>query len=263
MRIAGGLLFSFALLASAQTPSKPAPDLKFEVASLKPSPPETRGGAIKPSAGGERYEANGVPLKLMIQVAYRVKADQVAGGPGWMDTELFDMNAKAEKPSTVDELHVMLQNLLAERFQLQFHRATKELPMYALTVDKGGPKLDPHEAKSAGDPWIDQAQAKFLHMNLIGTSAPMDYLAWRLSMLLDLPVVDQTHLKGGYDFKLSYTAELPPNISPEARINGDAIDTSGATIFEAIRQQLGLKLEKARGPVEILQIDHVEKLSGN
>jgi uncharacterized protein (TIGR03435 family) len=262
MRILGALLF-LATLGGAQTPSKPAPDLKFEVASLKPSPPDSRGGAIRPSPGGERYEANGIPLKLMIQVAYRVKADQVVGLPAWIDSDLFDMNAKAERPSSVEELHVMLQNLLAERFQLKFHRATKELPMYAMTVDKAGPKLESHEAKSAGDPWIDQAQTKFLHLTLTATSAPMDYLAWRLSMLLDLPVVDQTHLKGGYDFKISYTADLPPNIAPEAHVNGEAIDTTGPTIFEAMRQQLGLKLEKTRGPVEILQIDHVEKLSGN
>ncbi len=80
----------------------------------------------------------------------------------------------------------------------------------------------------------------------------MDYVAFRLGQLLDLPVVDQTKLKGGYDFKLAYTRELPPGISPDAQINGEAIDTSGPSIFEAMRQQLGLRLEKTRGQVEIL-----------
>ena len=196
-------------------------------------------------------------------VAYRVKRDQVVGGPAWLDTDLYDMQAKAEKPSNVEELHVMLQNLLMERFQLQFHRTTKELPMYALTVDKGGPKLEAHEAKSAGDPWIGQTQEQILHNKLTATFCPMDYFAWRLSMLMDLPVVDQTNLKGGYDFKLSYTQEPPPGMPEGAQINGQAIDTSGPNIFEAIRQQLGLKLERQKGPVEILAIDRAEKANGN
>ena len=261
LSIAAGLMLG--QTAPAQAPARPSPDLKFEVASLKPSPKDARPNGIRPAQGGLRYEASGVPLKLLIMVAYRVKADQVVGGPGWMDTDLFDMQAKAEKPSNVEELHVMLGSLLAARFQLQFHRSTKELPMYALTVDNGGPKLTPHEAKSAGDPWIDQAQEHFLHLQLIATFCPMDYFAWRLGQLMDLPVVDQTKLKGGYDFKLSYTRELPPGMAPDAQINGEAIDTSGPSVFEAVRQQLGLKLEKQKGPVEILAIDHVEKVSGN
>ncbi len=88
------LLFPLAL-AFAQTPANPPPDLKFEVASLKPSAPDVRGGQIKPSQGGERYIATGVSLKLMLQVAYRLKADQIVGGPSWIDTDRFDMQAKA------------------------------------------------------------------------------------------------------------------------------------------------------------------------
>jgi len=261
-RSAPALLFSLAL-AFAQAPANPPPDLKFEVASLKPSPPDVRGGQIKPSQGGERYLATGVSLKLMMQVAYRVKADQIVGGPSWIDTDRFDMQAKAEKPSSVEELHVMLENLMAERFKLQFHRSTKELPIYAMTVDKSGPKLEPHDAKNSGDPWIDQAVDHLTHLTLTATYCPMDYVAFRLAQLLDLPVVDQTNLKGGYDFKLSYTRDLPPGISPDAQINGETVDTSGPSIFEAMRQQLGLRLEKTRGQVEILQIDRVEKPSGN
>jgi len=249
--------------ALAQAPAKPSPHLKFEVASLKPSPKDVRPTGIRPAQGGERYDAVGVPLRVLVMVAYRVKADQVVGGPGWMDTDLFDMHAKAEKPSTVEELHVMLQNLLAERFHLSFHRSTKELPMYALTVDKGGPKLEPHKATSAGDPWIEQAQEQFLHIQLTATFCPMDYFAWRLGQLLDLPVVDQTGLQGGYDFKLSYTRELPPGIPEGAQLNDQTIDASGPSLFEAIRRQLGLKLEKQRGPVEILAVDRVERLSEN
>jgi uncharacterized protein (TIGR03435 family) len=235
------------------------PALRFEVASLKPSPPgQTRYG-IRPAPGGERYVASNVTLKLMITVAYRIKADQVAGGPAWMDADGYDMNAKAERPSSVEELHVMLQELLGDRFKLRFHRESKELPMYALTVDKDGPKLKPHEAQSAGDPWIDQAQGHFPQAEWHATFAPMDFFAWRLSLILDRPVVDLTGLKGGYDFDLKFTQELRPNIQPGALLNGEAIDTSGPTIFEAIRRQLGLKLERQKGPVDILVIDHAEK----
>jgi uncharacterized protein (TIGR03435 family) len=235
------------------------PALKFEVASIKPSQPgETRSG-IRPAPGGERYVASNVTLKLLVTVAYRIKADQVAGGPAWMDADRFDMNAKAERPSSVEELHAMLQDLLAERFELRLHRESKELPMYALTVDQDGPKLKLHEAQSAGDPWIDQVQDHFPQAEWHATFAPMDYFAWRLSLILDRPVVDQTKLKGGYDFDLKFTQELPPNIQPGALLNGEAIDTSGPTIFEAIRRQLGLKRERQKGPVDILVIDQAEK----
>ena len=115
---------------SAGTP----PDLRFEVASLKPSTAEGTGYGIRPAPGGQRYVAVNCPIKLMIQVAYRVKADQITGGPGWLDTERFDMEAKAEKPSSGDELHVMLMNMLVDRLQLKFHREKREMPMYALTV---------------------------------------------------------------------------------------------------------------------------------
>jgi len=249
--------------ALAQAPAQLSPDLKFEVASLKPSPPDARMVGIRPAQGGERYEATGVPLKVLIMTAYRVRLEQIVGGPKWLDTDLFDMQAKAEKPSSVDELHMMLRNLLAERFQLQTHGATKELPMYALTVDKGGPKMEAHQAKSAGDPWIDQLQKPFLHFTLTAAFCPMEYFAWRLGQLMDAPVVDQTDLKGDYDFKLTYTRELPPQMKEGDLLNGEPIDTSGPTVFEAVREQLGLKLEKKKGPVEVISIDHVEKLSGN
>jgi uncharacterized protein (TIGR03435 family) len=232
---------------------------KFEVASLKASAPGGRGGGIRPAPGGERYVATNVPLRLLIMVAYRVKTEQITGGPAWMDTNTYDMNAKAERPSSVEELHTMLQNLLAERFQLKFHRDTKEMPVYALTVDKGGHKIKPHEAQSAGDPWIDTAIEQVVRVKLTATSVPMDYFAWRLGMLVDRPVIDQTKLKGGYDFTLAYTRELPPGIREGALINGAPIDTSGPNLFGALREQLGLKLEPQKGPVDVLVIDRAEK----
>jgi uncharacterized protein (TIGR03435 family) len=247
------------LLVRAQAPVVETPSLKFEVASIKPAQSGAYGGGIRPAPGGERYIATNITLKLLITVAYRIRADQVAGGPAWMDTAVYDMNAKAERPSSVEELHAMLQNLLADRFQLRFHRETKEMPIYALAIDKNGPKLKAHEAHSAGDPFIDQTIDHFPQVTWHATFAPMDYFAWRLSMILDRPVVDETGLKGGYDFDLSFTRDLPPGMQPGALPNGESIDTSGPTIFEALRKQLGLKLERQKGPAETLVIDHAEK----
>jgi len=117
----------------------------------------------------------------------------------------------------------------------------------------------PHEIGSAGDPWIEQPAfgkwtAKF---------APMDYSAWRLSAWVGRPVLDRTGLKGGYDFDLSWTPDLPPGFPEGGSINGQTADTPGPTIFAALEKQLGLKLEAQRGPVEGLAIDYVEKPVGN
>jgi uncharacterized protein (TIGR03435 family) len=230
----------------------------FEVASIKASPPGGRGGGIRPAPGGERYLATNVSLRLLIMVAYRVKAEQIVGGPAWMNTDTYDMNAKAERPSSVEDLHVMLQNLLADRFQLKFHRETKEMPVYALGVDKGGHKMKPHEAQSAGDPWMDQAN-EGLHIKLTATSAPMDYFVWRLGQLMDRPVIDQTKLKGGFDFNLAYTRDPPPGFREGMLLNGAPMDTSGPNLFEALKQQLGLKLEPQKGSADVLVIDRAEK----
>ena len=140
-------------LVKAHAP-RPA-TLKFEVASVKPSRPGDNAGGIRPAPGGERYVATNLTLMQLIAVAYRTKSDQVVAGAKWMETDHFDMNAKAERPSTLEELHIMLQDLLAERFKLQLHHQTKELPIYALVVDKGGIKMQPHQGQSAGDPWIE------------------------------------------------------------------------------------------------------------
>jgi uncharacterized protein (TIGR03435 family) len=258
-----GAIATGTLLGQAPKPAAVPDNLTFEVASLKASAPGGRGGAIRPAPGGERYVANNVPLRLMIAVAYQIKADQIQGGPDWIATIPFDMNAKAGRAASIDELRMMLRNLLAERFQLKFHRETKELPIYALTVDKGGARLKEHPFQNAGEPWIEERAEKFLHMNLSARSVTMKYFAFRLSQSLDRPVVDQTGLSGDYDFELSYTRDLPPGIPENAQLNGVPIDTSGPNIFAALPQQLGLKLEPKKGPVSIFVIDHAEKPAEN
>jgi uncharacterized protein (TIGR03435 family) len=261
MRRIAAFVFFVPLLA--QNPARIPPDLQFEVASFKPSDGQQPGGGIRPAPGGQRYQARNCPIKLMIQVAYRVKREQVVGGPDWLDTDRYDMEAKADKPSSADELHVMLMNLLVDRLQLKFHREKQDMKMYALTVDKGGSKVTPHEAANAGEPWIDQTVDRVTKVKMKATSVTMDYFAFRLSLFMDLPVVDLTNLRGDYDFNLDYTRDLPPGLPEGARLNGEEIDTSGPTVFAAVKQQLGLELKQQKGPVEVIVIDHAEKPAAN
>jgi uncharacterized protein (TIGR03435 family) len=247
----------------AQAPAAVPPDLRFEVASLKPSLPGARTSGIRPAEGGMRYVASNVPVKGMIMVAYRVRPDQIVGGSSWLDSERYDMEAKAERPSTPDELHTMLMNMLVDRMQLKFHREQRDLPRYILTVSKDGPKMTPHQAQTAHDPWADLTMEKFLHLKLTVTAAPIEYAAFQLAQQVDRPVVDMTGLKGGYDFTLSFTANLPPGFPDGGKINGEDPDTSGPTIFQAVKQQLGLELKPDKGPVDVIVIDHVEKPSAN
>lgn len=255
--------FFAAALFAQPTPHKIPPDLRFEVASLTPSPPGGRGGFIHPTEGGARYVANNCSINCMIRVAYRMKPEQIVGGPAWLDSDRYDLDAKAERPSSADELHTMLMNLLVDRMHLQFRLEKREMRMYGLTIDRSGSKLTPHEAENPHDARIDSEQQKFLHMKLTAMAVTMDYLAFWLGDQMDLPVVDMTGLKGGYDFTLSYTRELPPEFPQGAKINGEEPDTSGPSIFDALKLQLGLQLKAQRGQVEVIVIDHADKPSAN
>jgi uncharacterized protein (TIGR03435 family) len=99
----------------------PTGRLTFEVASVKPSPPGTEAAEVRPAPGGRRYVGVHTPLRSYLYVAYQVRPEQIIGGPRWVDSELYDLNAEAERPSSIEDLHVMLQNLLSERFKLRFH----------------------------------------------------------------------------------------------------------------------------------------------
>jgi uncharacterized protein (TIGR03435 family) len=250
------LLVAVATAGFAQSP-------KFDVASLKPTQSPGPNSTVRPSPSGDRYIGTNASLRLMIQVAYRLKLEQIVGGPDWVASDTWDLNAKTDKQATTDDLRLMLQDLLAERFHLKLRRDTKELPAYILSVDKSGPKLTPHQPTHAGDQWIDQPQQPFLHVKLSARFSTMDYFAFRLSQLMDRPVVDHTDLKGGFDFELTYTRDLPPNMSPTALLNGEPIDTSGPNVYAALRQQLGLKLEAQKTAVEVRVIEHVEKPTEN
>ena len=254
-------LWAASLLAQPAAPI--SPDLRFEVASLKPTQGQRPTFGIRPAPGGQRYEAWNCPIKMMLQAAYRVKPEQIVGGPAWLSSDPYDMEAAAEKPSSADELHIMLVNMLVDRLRLKFHREKRNMPMYGLTVDKAGAKLTPHQAANGGELWIDQTSEKPLHIKLKATAAPMEYFAYRLSLLMDLPVVDLTGLPGDFDFTLAYTHDLPPGFPPGAKLNGEEPDTSGPTLYAALKEQLGLDLKAQKGPVEVIVIESAERPSAN
>jgi bla regulator protein blaR1 len=231
--LAAGCLF-------AQT--APAP-LTFDVASVKPSA-ETRGmfGGFLP---GGSLRLSGATLKNLISLAYSVRGFQISSAPSWADSARFDINARMDTPPADESRNTTrrLANLLADRFQLAFHRETKEQQIYALTAAKGGPKFqESTEAKS-----LIRAGQGFVS----GHATTIGLLALNLSNQLGRRVIDKTGLTGKYDFELKWT--------PEGAQPGE----DSPSLFTALTEQLGLRLESQRGPVEMLVIDRVEKPSEN
>ena len=233
-------------LAGADDQRGPLPT--FEVASVKLHKPEP--GPFRVSTGVEvgRINYTNVTLKGCIREAYGLRPYQVAGGLAWLNDDRFDIVAKASGPASKAQLMLMLKSLLAERFHLTFHIETKEMPVYSLTVAKKGLRVhevkdDGHGTQIGGDP----AHA-FTARNI-----SMAQFAGTLSRIpqVDRPVLNATGLKGLFDLALDYATD------------DTSTDSAGPSIFTALQEQLGLKLEPARGPVEILVVDHAERPSQN
>ena len=296
--------------AAAESPT-------FEVASVKPAEPQAMGmmrvrmggGPGTPDPGQLTY--SNASLKDVLINAYAVKGYQI-NGPKSLDSERFDIMAKIPKGATKEQFQLMLQNLLAERFKLTLHHETKELPMYALVVGKGGPKLKesvdddpaapppppppppPPGSDGAGPvmgrmrvgadgtpqlpPGVGKNGMMMMIMNgrmrLVANHRPITALLEMLSNQLGRPVVDATELKANYDFTLDFAPDgmngpmgmMPP---PPPQHDGgpgggapmaSAPDAGGPTIFTALQEQLGLKLEQRKGPVDLLVIDRMEKV---
>jgi uncharacterized protein (TIGR03435 family) len=248
------------LVAVLNGQDKPA-RLTFEVASIKPFKPAEGGGArgVKPKPAGQGYDAVGVSVKLIISVMYRIPVQRITGGPSWLDSDLWSVNAKADRAYTTDDLHTMFQNLLADEFKLKFHKDVKEGPVYVLTVDKSGSKMKVNNSPQDFEiPMLGGPGG----VN-IGKRVPMEYLCYRLGDMLrndDRPVIDKTGLPGYYDFTLTFLPDLPPGFD-RANLPPEVADRPN--LFDALRQQLGLKLEPQKGPVVYFVIDSVEKPEAN
>lgn len=222
----------------------------FEVASIKAHP-----GPIMSAAGpmvrGSSLNGTAITLLDLISYAYGLRYDQISGGPNWLGSDHFDIVAKAagEGPLTRNGAMPMLQSLLADRFQLKAHREMKETAVYALGVGKNGAKLKESSADETGGTSIRAGTE--MHMKAI--KGTMDQLARQLSLTAGRPVLDRTGLSGHYTYTLDW---LPENGAP-------APDLDIPSLFTAVQEQLGLRLEATKAPIEMLIIDRAERPSEN
>jgi uncharacterized protein (TIGR03435 family) len=241
---------SLAVCVSGAVYAQPAVPVRFEVASVKPSNADPSSSGIKTGHG--RLDAKNVTLKRCIMGAYGVGPHQVSGGPDWLGSDRFEISAKADQPIDDDAvLMVMLQDLLAERFKLVFHRETRTTRALVLEVARNGPKLEKAQAGEAGT----NTSSSNTGLSIDAHNTDMDLFAKVLAREMDLPVVNHTGLEGVFNFKLHWTLD-------KAR-PADGGATEGASIFTAIQEQLGLRLRAEKASVEILVIDRVEKPSEN
>jgi uncharacterized protein (TIGR03435 family) len=233
MRAAIG--FVFCLCAFAQP--------RFEVASIKPSNAGPEYSGIK--TGHSRLTATNVTLKRCIMGAYTVGPNQIFGGPDWLDSDRFNIEAKTELPTNDDKVFdAMLRTLLADRFHLLLHREPRTIQAYVLEVARGGPKL---EKDDGGESKTDAG-----HGRLNARNTTMDHFAEVLSRGMDLPVVNRTGLDGVFHLKLEWTPE-----------NERSRPNAGPSIFTAVQEQLGLRLRAEKAPVAVLVIDRAEHPTEN
>jgi uncharacterized protein (TIGR03435 family) len=231
--------------------------LEFEVASIKAAKPGGNGTSLLTNPAGQ-FTAENATLRTIITFAFGVRGFQLSGGPSWLDSDRFDIVAKPEAGSNPAQLRQMVQSLLADRFKLKFHRETKEMQVVALEVGKNGPKLKPTKPEDDAARPNRGFQGGAGELTALG--ADMTSLATRLSAIVGRPVIDRTALTGRFDFTLQWTPDSPAHMkSPDEPV---ANSEQGPSIFTAV-QQLGLKLENQKAPVEIIVIDAVEKPSAN
>lgn len=228
--------------AFAQTPQA------FDVASIRPNHSGSTDSNVDSTAGG-RLTVTNETLRELIKLAFSVKDYQISSAPAWIDSERYDIAAKTASAQKLsfEDLKSLLRALLADRFSMRSHLETKEGIVYTLRIGKDGSRLTRHD-----DGTGTKARASCGH--LLGGRVTTAVLATKLSRQLEHDVTDETGLPGKYDFQLDWTP--------------DAGACPGATadqpsIFTAVQQQLGLRLESAKGPVEILVVDHIQAPSEN
>jgi uncharacterized protein (TIGR03435 family) len=244
-RLAIALLIS-ALYAQTQPP-EPAPP-RFATASVKP---EASRAYIRKDVDPVMLRWHSTPLRVIADDAWHLRGYQVIGWPMDMASR-FDIDARTDGPTTTEQKYEMLRTLIVERFGLKFHREMRDLPGYALVIAKNGPKL--HDVKegesSSGEPGIDEEYGV-----KIGHRVRMADWVGFISSELGAPFEDDTGLMGLYDFKLEWSPDGTPRGGNEPR-DPDA----GVSLFVALQQQLGLKLEQKKIPVEMFIVDHVNKV---
>lgn len=229
---------------------------EFDSASIKPAQPGTRGYSIQPLPG--RLSARNVNLKQLVAAAYHVHDFQIAGGPKWIATDTYDVEAKAadgEAAPDEKQLMAMLQTLLAKRFSLAIHRETKEQTVYVLQPVKSGATIQPTK---------DTKAAVFFRVyqrhQVTSANAPISNLVEVLSWVMSRPVVDRTGLTATYDYKLEWA---PDEFQPASDESGAASGSTLPSLDSELQAKLGLRIVLERGPVEIITIDSAEKPAVN
>jgi len=230
--------------------STPLASPEFEVTEVKANHsglPGVQGGILP----GGQVSVRNIPMKDLILQSF--KAGDVAGGPNWLESERFDIVAKAPPNTPEDTLRLMLRNLLSERFKLAVHQEQRMMPVYAMVAVKGKSKLQP--AAGSGRPACHPGQGAAGLNHTVCTNFTMADLASWLSTriapsFIDLPVIDHTGFQGTYDLQLDW---VPRRLA-------DADAAAGATVFDALEKQLGLKLEERKEPRPVIIIDHIERL---
>ncbi|HUA20871.1 MAG TPA: TIGR03435 family protein [Bryobacteraceae bacterium] len=245
-------------VALAQSPAAPQRE-QFDVVSIKPSAPDEHNSFML-RARPDGLSALGTPLKMLIMQAYDVMAFQVSGGENWVASERWDLLAKVDgRKMSMKDLGPMLQAALADRFQLKVHTVTRKMPVFALKVDAKGSKLTAHAGSGRG--------FREAYGSLTAKNGAMPALATWLSQKLGRVVIDKTSLKGTYDFVLDWAPDIgeggPESIGLPPGTLAPRPQKSGPSIFTALREQLGLRLVSAKGPVDILVIDNAAKPSEN
>ena len=246
------LLLAFVVVScQAQSPA-------FEAASVKLNLSGGDRGAISLLPG--RVTVRNMTLKGLVRYAWDVRDLQISGGPAWMDSDRWDIAATAGREITEDERKRMLQTLLLDRFKMTIRRDTKELAVYTLVVGKNGPKLEPN-TDGRRSRFSREASEKGL-ARLVGDDVPVERIAVVLVGEVGRNVIDRTGLQGNFDFKLEWVPD-PANMPMINGAKPDGSKLDGASIFTAVQEQLGLKLESAKGPVEMLAIERAEKATEN
>jgi len=264
VNVCAGLALLTAGVVFSQTVAAPP---AFEVASVKPAPPPTEGKFMVQMGGDPgMVDYKNVSLKTLIARAYEMKDYQVSG-PDWLDSARFDVVAKIPPNTPPGQVPQMLQTLLAERFKLTAHREQKVMPVYAMVVGKNGPKLKPVEGESGGR----------MRMSIgprgrqMSGPATMSALAGGLSQMLDRPVVDLTELKGTYDIDLEWVPDEREGGGMMAKMkamaeaastdpHGDPLGPNGLSLFGALQERLGLRMEARKSPVDIVVVDSAQQV---
>jgi bla regulator protein BlaR1 len=300
LALAGPIVFGLTNAPRVRAQSAATPLPSFEVASIKPDHSQAdHSGANLIRVGGpdtSRWTASNLTAKMLVTFAYNMKDFQVSGGPSWINSDRFDIDAKVEdslaeqmqklpRLQQQDQMRLMVRSLLADRFKLTVSHDTKELPIYELVIAKGGSKLKESAPPDAQDSLVPRPSAPgpggalptpprggFMmsmgrggEATLTSKGSPIANLVNLLSVQVGRQVFDKTGLKGEYDISLQWTSDMglgggPLLITPDS---AGANDAGGTSIFTALQDQLGLRLESTKGPVDTIVIEHIEEPSEN